>query len=197
MMHLQNFHEDDFITSGVCSNKSSMCDCIGHVLNGLCRCVMVCICKEMKKIINKKDEGRCLTKASPSLGAVLWSRLQRQIWPIGESWRNDAILVPAVERCSSPRPSTGWLGTPSKTGREAQESAEVTRAAVPSPGCLLRQVFQACTTKRRSRGRPRVCWRHYISRQAWGTMEFREAQLYSGFLRSFMTSVFMDIETQK
>lgn len=48
MTHLQNFHEDDFIASGVCSNKSGMRDGIGHVLNGLCSCVMASICEERK-----------------------------------------------------------------------------------------------------------------------------------------------------
>ncbi|KAI3364547.1 hypothetical protein L3Q82_011336 [Scortum barcoo] len=32
-----------------------------------------------------------------------------------------------------------------------------------SPGCLPREVFQACPTGRRPRGRPRTWWRHYVS----------------------------------
>uniref|UniRef100_A0A3P9DSK2 IRG-type G domain-containing protein n=1 Tax=Maylandia zebra TaxID=106582 RepID=A0A3P9DSK2_9CICH len=35
------------------------------------------------------------------------------------------------------------------------------------PGHLLGEVFQACPTGRRSRGRPRTRWRDYISRLAW------------------------------
>ncbi|KAI3371037.1 hypothetical protein L3Q82_023518 [Scortum barcoo] len=35
------------------------------------------------------------------------------------------------------------------------------------PGRLPREVFQACPTGRRPRGRPRTCWRDYASRLAW------------------------------
>lgn len=31
------------------------------------------------------------------------------------------------------------------------------------PGCLLGQVFQACAVGRRPQGRPRPCWREYLS----------------------------------
>lgn len=40
----------------------------------------------------------------------------------------------------------------------------VARAPVSdSPGHLPREVFQACPTGRRPRGRPRTCWRDYVS----------------------------------
>ncbi|KAI3367063.1 hypothetical protein L3Q82_009264, partial [Scortum barcoo] len=35
------------------------------------------------------------------------------------------------------------------------------------PGRLPREVFQACPTGRRPRGRPRTRWRDYVSRLAW------------------------------
>ncbi|KAI3369821.1 hypothetical protein L3Q82_024647 [Scortum barcoo] len=35
------------------------------------------------------------------------------------------------------------------------------------PGRLPREVFQACPTGRRPYGRPRTCWRDYVSRVAW------------------------------
>ncbi|KAI3359361.1 hypothetical protein L3Q82_002861 [Scortum barcoo] len=35
------------------------------------------------------------------------------------------------------------------------------------PGRLPREVFQACPTGRRPRGRPRTRWRNYVSRLAW------------------------------
>ena len=35
------------------------------------------------------------------------------------------------------------------------------------PGRLLGEVFRACPTGRRPRGRPRTRWRDYISRLAW------------------------------
>ncbi|KAI3355102.1 hypothetical protein L3Q82_017969 [Scortum barcoo] len=35
------------------------------------------------------------------------------------------------------------------------------------PGRLPREVFQACPTGRRPRGRPRTCWRDYVSQLAW------------------------------
>ncbi|KAI3375665.1 hypothetical protein L3Q82_003973 [Scortum barcoo] len=35
------------------------------------------------------------------------------------------------------------------------------------PGCLPREVFQACPTGRRPWGRPRTRWRDYVSRLAW------------------------------
>ncbi|KAI3356742.1 hypothetical protein L3Q82_003423 [Scortum barcoo] len=35
------------------------------------------------------------------------------------------------------------------------------------PGRLPREVFQACPTRRRPRGRPRTRWRDYVSQLAW------------------------------
>ncbi|KAI3356992.1 hypothetical protein L3Q82_003630 [Scortum barcoo] len=35
------------------------------------------------------------------------------------------------------------------------------------PGRLPREVFQACPTGRRPRGKPRTRWRDYVSRLAW------------------------------
>ncbi|KAK3508365.1 hypothetical protein QTP70_022939 [Hemibagrus guttatus] len=35
------------------------------------------------------------------------------------------------------------------------------------PGCLPGEVFRACPTGKRPRGRPRTCWRDYVSRLAW------------------------------
>ncbi|KAI3362006.1 hypothetical protein L3Q82_012348 [Scortum barcoo] len=35
------------------------------------------------------------------------------------------------------------------------------------PGRLPREVFQACPTGRRPRGRPRTRWRDYVSQLAW------------------------------
>ncbi|KAK3558103.1 hypothetical protein QTP86_009892 [Hemibagrus guttatus] len=35
------------------------------------------------------------------------------------------------------------------------------------PGCLPGEVFQACPTGKRPRGRPRTLWRDYVSQLAW------------------------------
>ncbi|KAK3570072.1 hypothetical protein QTP86_010236 [Hemibagrus guttatus] len=35
------------------------------------------------------------------------------------------------------------------------------------PGRLRGEVFRACPTGKRPRGRPRTCWRDYVSRLAW------------------------------
>ncbi|KAI3353353.1 hypothetical protein L3Q82_019888, partial [Scortum barcoo] len=52
--------------------------------------------------------------------------------------------------------------------RDREESAEVAWASVSdAPGRLPREVFQACPTGRRPRGRPRTRWRDYVSRLAW------------------------------
>ncbi|KAI3365324.1 hypothetical protein L3Q82_010414, partial [Scortum barcoo] len=51
-----------------------------------------------------------------------------------------------------------------------EESAEVAWASISdAPGRLPREVFQACPTGRRPRGRPRTRWRDYVSRTglAW------------------------------
>ena len=51
------------------------------------------------------------------------------------------------------------------------------------PGCLPGEMFQACPTRRRPRGRPRTCWRDYISwpesasvfsQRSWWRQEGRE-----------------------
>ncbi|TWW54057.1 hypothetical protein D4764_0236820 [Takifugu flavidus] len=35
------------------------------------------------------------------------------------------------------------------------------------PGCLPGEVFRACPSSRRPPGRPRTCWRDYVSRLVW------------------------------
>ncbi|MEJ4846145.1 hypothetical protein SKA08_15585, partial [Enterococcus faecium] len=45
------------------------------------------------------------------------------------------------------------------------------------PGRLLGEVFRACPTGRRPRGRPRTRWRDYISRLAWERLGVPPAKL--------------------
>ncbi|KAI3366014.1 hypothetical protein L3Q82_009842 [Scortum barcoo] len=51
------------------------------------------------------------------------------------------------------------------------------------PGRLPREVFQACPTGRRPRGRPRTRWRDYVSRLAWERLGVppEELEEVSGF----------------
>ncbi|KAI3353763.1 hypothetical protein L3Q82_004842 [Scortum barcoo] len=53
------------------------------------------------------------------------------------------------------------------------------------PGRLPREVFQACPTGRRPRGRPRTRWRNYVSRLAWERLGVppEELEEVSGNLR--------------
>lgn len=45
------------------------------------------------------------------------------------------------------------------------------------PGSLLFEVFLACTTGRRPRGRPRTCWRDYIIHLAWECLGIPQEEL--------------------
>lgn len=46
--YLQNLHENDLVAGRIGSHKPSVCDCVRHVLNGLCCCLVVCIYKQTK-----------------------------------------------------------------------------------------------------------------------------------------------------
>jgi len=47
------------------------------------------------------------------------------------------------------------------------------------PGCLPLEVFRACPTGRRPRGRPRTRWRDYISHLAWEHLGILQEKLES------------------
>ncbi len=60
------------------------------------------------------------------------------------------------------------------------------------PGCLPREIFQACPTGRRPRGRPRTCWSDYVTWLAWEHLRVlleeleevpRERQVWVSLLR--------------
>ncbi|KAI3359537.1 hypothetical protein L3Q82_013940, partial [Scortum barcoo] len=94
----------------------------------------------------------------------------------------------AVMQRSVPVPDRrGWLGAPLEIGVRSSVIREelgveplllrIERSQLRwlghlfrmPPGRLPREVFQACPTGRRPRGRPRTRWRDYVSRLAWET----------------------------
>ncbi|KAI3364590.1 hypothetical protein L3Q82_011375 [Scortum barcoo] len=53
----------------------------------------------------------------------------------------------------------------------SEAMVHMAKGGLPSPALVerscLREVFQACPTGRRPQGRPRTCWRDYVSQLAW------------------------------
>ncbi|KAI3362067.1 hypothetical protein L3Q82_012215 [Scortum barcoo] len=70
-----------------------------------------------------------------------------ELWVMTERTRS-----PRIQAAEMSFLHAGWLGDPLEIGHL---------------GRLPREVFQACPTGRRPRGRPRTRWRDYVSRLAW------------------------------
>ncbi|KAI3372636.1 hypothetical protein L3Q82_023109 [Scortum barcoo] len=106
---------------------------------------------------------------------VLFTRV-RERWSV----RLTGGLVQRPQLC-------GWLGAPLEIGVRSSVTREelgveplllhIERSQLRwlghlfrmPPGRLPREVFQACPTGRRPRGRPRTRWRDYVSQLAWET----------------------------
>ncbi|KAK3543058.1 hypothetical protein QTP70_010549 [Hemibagrus guttatus] len=62
------------------------------------------------------------------------------------------------------------------------------------PGCLPGEVFRACPTEKRPWGRPRTCWRDYVSRLTWGHLGIPLEELEE-VSRSWWNELTLDVHT--